>query len=227
MTSPVRLALLRHGPTAWNRSRRIQGLTDEPLDEAGRAHLARWRLPNLWVSQCWVTSPLRRCRETASLLAASHRHDGAIAVEPRLIEMSHGEWEGERLADLRTRLGAAMTALEDRGLDYRAPGGESPRDLQQRLQPWLQEVAAGGRDLLAITHRGVMRALYAMAVDWDMTGKPPARLQADCLQLFAIARDGRPRVERLNVSLLPPDAASASGREASGPGAADPKANRP
>jgi probable phosphoglycerate mutase len=217
MTPPVRLALLRHGPTAWNRSRRIQGLTDEPLDDAGRAHVARWRLPEPWGSRRWVTSPLRRCRETASILAARHCHDDAVGIEPRLIEMSHGEWEGERLIDLRARLGPLMTALEARGLDYRAPGGESPRDLQQRLRPWLREIADDGQDLMAIAHRGVMRALYAMAVDWDMTGKPPAKMQADCLQLFAVARDGRLQLERLNVALMPPDAVADDDRRAAGP----------
>ena len=201
MTPVVHLALLRHGPTAWNRSRRIQGLTDEPLDEAGRAHLGSWRLPESWIASAWITSPLRRCRETAAILAASHRHEGPIDVEPRLIEMSHGEWEGERLVDLRARLGERMTALEDRGLDYRAPGGESPREVQQRLRPWLQEIAAADSDRLAITHRGIIRALHAMAVGWDMTGKPPVKLRDDCLQLFAIARDGQPRVEQLNVPL--------------------------
>lgn len=216
MTPTIHLALLRHGPTAWNRSRRIQGLTDEPLDEAGRAQVALWRLPERWVSRPWVTSPLRRCRETAALLAASHAHAGAITIEPRLIEMSHGDWEGERLADLRARLGDAMAALEDRGLDYRAPGGESPREVQQRLIPWLQQIAAAKADMLAITHRGILRALYAMAVGWDMTGKPPIKLQEDCLHLFAIASDGRPKIDRLNLSMLPAEATPARGHGAGG-----------
>lgn len=216
MTAKAHLAMLRHGPTAWNRSRRIQGRTDEPLDEAGRAHVALWRLPEPWVAQPWVTSPLQRCRETAALLAASHRRNGAIAVEPRLIEMSHGDWEGERLADLRAALGDAMAALEDRGLDYRAPGGESPREVQERLVPWLQQIATANAELLAIAHRGILRALYAMAVGWDMTGKPPIKLQEDCLHLFAIAGDGRPRVERLNLSLMPSGAMPAQRRGADG-----------
>jgi len=206
MTAAIQLALLRHGPTAWNRSRRIQGRSDEPLDAAGRAQVARWRLPECWIARPWVTSPLRRCRETAALLAAGHRREATIAVEPRLIEMSHGNWEGERLAELRERLGDAMTALEDRGLDYRAPGGESPRDVQQRLVPWLAEIAAAKGDVLAVTHRGVIRALYAMAAGWDMTGKPPIKLQEDCLHLFAIASDGRPLIDRLNLSLIPAQA---------------------
>jgi probable phosphoglycerate mutase len=203
MTPAIHLALLRHGPTAWNRSRRIQGRGDEPLDAGGRAQVARWQLPERWIARPWVTSPLRRCRETAALLAASHRRTAAIAIEPRLIEMSHGDWEGERLAELRERLGDAMRALEDRGLDYRAPGGETPREVQQRLVPWLAEIAATRDDMLAVTHRGVIRALYAMATGWDMTGKPPIKLREDCLHLFAIASDGQPRIDRLNLSLMP------------------------
>jgi len=206
MMPVIHLALLRHGPTAWNRSRRIQGRSDEPLDEGGRVQVAGWRLPEEWIARAWVTSPLRRCRETAALLAASHRRGAAIAIEPRLIEMSHGDWEGERLADLRERLGAEMAALEDRGLDYRAPGGESPREVQQRLVPWLVQIAAAKSDMLAVTHRGVIRALYALASGWDMTGKPPTKLGEDCLHLFAITSDGRPRVDRLNLSLMPAQA---------------------
>jgi broad specificity phosphatase PhoE len=199
----TRLALLRHGPTAWSRDKRIQGLSDQPLDGEGRAEVSRWRLPPEFIAAAWVTSPLRRCRETALLLAGSHRRRDAIAVEPRLIEMDHGQWEGERLADLRGRLGPDMAVREARGLDYRAPGGESPREVQARLQPWLAEIGAAGGDVLAVTHKGVMRALYAQATGWDMIAKPPVKLRNAALHLFLVAADGSLALERLNLGLLP------------------------
>ncbi|MFZ5791367.1 MAG: histidine phosphatase family protein [Pseudomonadota bacterium] len=199
----TRLALLRHGPTAWSRDKRIQGLSDQLLDAEGRAEVSRWRLPPEFVAAVWVTSPLRRCCETALLLAGSHRRREAIAVEPRLIEMDHGQWEGERLADLRARLGADMAAREARGLDYRAPGGESPREVQARLRPWLAEIGAAGGDVLAVTHKGIMRALYAQATGWDMIAKPPVKLRDAALHLFLVAADGSLALERLNLGLLP------------------------
>ena len=113
--------------------------------------------------------------------------------------MSFGDWEGSTLADLRSIHGPALTALEDRGLDFRSPNGESPREVQDRLKPWLQELAAHG-DGLAITHKGVIRALYALASGWDMQQKPAHRLLDGRLHAFAVDRTGL-RIERLNIPL--------------------------
>ena len=79
--------------------------------------------------------------------------------------------------------------------------GESPRDVQARLAPWLAEVAARKRPLVAVTHKGVIRAIVAQATGWDMTGTLPAPLAWDCAHLFTLAADGAPAVERLNLSL--------------------------
>lgn len=192
------LVAIRHGPTAWNRAGRIQGRSDQPLAPEGRDLVRAWRLPDAWESYRWVTSPLSRARETAALLD----HPDA-AVEPALIETDWGEWEGKRLAVLRRDLGAEMTRLEDLGLDFRPPGGESPRDLQARLAPWLARVAESGRPTVAVCHKGVIRALFARATGWNMIGRPPVRLDADRAQAFALDPAGLPSPERLNIALLP------------------------
>ncbi len=192
------LVVIRHGPTAWNRAGQIQGRSDQPLDPEGRALVRAWRLPAAWRTYCWVTSPLFRARETAALLG--HRDAG---LETALIETDWGDWEGRRLADLRRELGAAMAGLEDLGLDFRPPGGESPRDLQARLAPWLASVAEAGRPTVAICHKGVIRALFALAVGWDMVGRPPVKLDANRAQVFSLDPAGRPSPARLDVALLP------------------------
>ena len=192
------LVLLRHGPTAWNAEGRIQGRSDQPLSDAGRARVRDWRLPPAWHDHRWVTSPLGRARETAALLG----HPDAEVV-PELVETHWGDWEGEVLAELRVRLGETMAGNESRGLDFRPPGGESPRDLQVRLAPWLARVAAGGEPCLAVAHKGVIRALYALASGWDLRQDPPDKLQWDCAQTFHLAPDGQPAVARLNLALLP------------------------
>ena len=141
-----------------------------------------------------VTSPLARCVQTAALLGAP-----AAAREPRLIEMDWGDWEGESLDALRARLGGQMRDNEARGLDFRPPRGESPRLVIERIKPWLREVAGAAKPTLAVTHRGVIRAILAQATGWDMRGKPPARLEWDAVHLFRLDGDGKPGVERLNV----------------------------
>ena len=194
------LAILRHGPTEWTAARRLQGRSDIALSDAGRDEVRTWRLPDAVVGWIWATSPLQRCVETAAILRETHAGAGPLLVEPRLIEMSYSDWEGRTIAELRATYGQAMTDRERRGLDFRAPGGESPRDLQDRLRPWLDEIAVAERNTLAIAHNGVMRALYALASGWDMREKPSQRLLPDSIHLFATGRAGL-RIVGLNRSL--------------------------
>ena len=115
--------------------------------------------------------------------------------------MDWAEWEGMSLPDLRAQLGNLMKAWEAKGLDFRAPGGESPREVQDRLRPFLAERAAGRQETVAVCHKGVIRALYALSVSWDMTDKAPEKLHDHCTHLFELAADGSPRPYRLNVPL--------------------------
>ena len=112
------------------------------------------------------------------------------------MEMDWGAWQGERLQDLRESLGEPFRQNEDRGLDFRPPGGESPREVMARVRSWLAEQRA---PTLAITHRGVIRAVLAAATGWDMLGKPPAKLDWTAVHFFDVDEEGRPRVRQLNV----------------------------
>ncbi|MCC6469466.1 MAG: histidine phosphatase family protein [Alphaproteobacteria bacterium] len=190
------LVLVRHGPTEWNEIGRVQGREDIPLSEAGRAEVRGWRLPDAFRHYRWITSPLVRAVETARLLGA---------IDPpsdhRLAEMDWGAWSGMHLDALRAELGDLMKAWEARGLDFQAPGGESPRDVQSRLKPFLAERAALGQATVAVAHKGIIRAVYAESVGWDMTGPAPHKLKDGCAQAFTLASDGTPRIARLNIAL--------------------------
>ena len=192
----TRLALIRHGETAWTEAGRIQGRADVALSAAGRRALARRRLPEELAGARFAASPLKRAVATAESLGAAQ-----VTIEPRLVEMDWGTWEGETLAELRVRGGAALVANEALGLDFRPDGGESPRDVQRRIAPWLAAEAARGGTIVAVTHKGVIRAIFARAVDWDMTGRPPVKLDWSAAHLFLLAPDGTPSVERMNLPL--------------------------
>lgn len=196
MSQNHRLLVLRHGPTDWNAEKRMQGRTDRPLSDAGRAAVGDWVLPTEAGAAVAFTSPLTRAVETAALLG---RTDATPAVA--LIEMHWGAWEGWRLDQLRQRHGEAVAANEARGLDFRPPGGESPRQVQDRLAPWLRDRARQPGSTLAVTHKGVIRALYALAVGWDMRNDPADKLRGACAHAFRLDAEGRPRVDRLNIAL--------------------------
>jgi len=193
-TTPPRctlLGLLRHGPTDWNREHRLQGRRDLPLATDALARLQRRRLPAIPRFSEVLCSPLRRARDTASALGLN------FSIEPVLVEMDWGDYEGRRVSDLRAELGAEFAANEDRGLDMMPPGGESPRHVQQRLLPLLARL---DRPTLAVTHKGVIRAALALAHDWPMLGRSPVRLDWEALQVMLLV-DGRLRPWCYNLPL--------------------------
>lgn len=193
----TRLVLLRHAPTPWNLAKRLQGRADIPLSAESRAELARLKLPQAARHDVALCSPLTRCRETAAALEISP------GIEARLIEMHWGEYEGHTLAELHATHGLALNANEAQGLDFTPPGGESPRAVQRRVLPLLAELARARRDVLAVTHRGVIRAIYAAATGWDMTRPAPHDMDLYAVHVFALDEAGSPRLERLNLKLEP------------------------
>jgi broad specificity phosphatase PhoE len=100
------------------------------------------------------------------------------------------------LEALRGSLGDAMQENEGRGLDFRPPGGESPREVAARVAEWMRELR---EPTFAVTHRGVIRAVLALATGWDMLGRPPAKLDWAAVHFFDVDAAGQPRVRELNV----------------------------
>ncbi len=190
------LVLIRHGPTDWNAERRLQGRADRSLSQAGREAVRRWRIPPLLARALWVSSPLRRARETARLLGhADHR------VEERLVEMDWGDWEGLTRSELLGRAGAEALDRNPLGLDFRPPRGESPREVAVRVRPWIAERARAGETAVALTHRGVIRALIAEATGWDMNDPVAVDFADGAAQLFLARADGSLGLVRPNLML--------------------------
>jgi len=98
------------------------------------------------------SSPLQRCRTLAEALhAAPH-------IDARLMEMDFGTWEGRPWDEIaRAELDAWAADIDG----YAPPGGEAPRQLQQRVLACVDELPAGAH--LLVTHAGVIRALLAAA----------------------------------------------------------------
>lgn len=195
----IRLALLRHGHTDWNRQGRIQGASDIPLDDEARTGLAALRLPNDWAAAELWSSPLKRAAETAELVARR-----APRLAPELVEMNWGDWEGQRGLDLLATPGSGFRHIEEWGWDYHAPGGETPRNLWTRLKPWLARL---DRSALAVCHIGVMRVLLARAHGWDFSGPAPFRIKRN--RLYVLRLEGETLTpEGEPIRLIPAEGAA-------------------
>jgi probable phosphoglycerate mutase len=170
------------------------GRADPPLSSAGRAALAAWRLPSEFDGAPLRASPLRRARETAAAF-------GRATIEPRLIEMDWGAWEGRRLADLRWTDPAGTAAIEAMGRDLRPPGGERPRDVARRLADLFADLA-GTEPHVLVTHKGVLRAALALATGWDYRARPPLRLRDGTALRLELDARGVPASAVAAVALL-------------------------
>ncbi|MEM7440930.1 MAG: histidine phosphatase family protein [Pseudomonadota bacterium] len=175
----TKLALLRHGHTAWNREGRLQGRTDIPLDEEARAQLSPQRLPGDWQSADLISSPLLRAKETAELVTAR-----APKTEPALIEMNWGDWEGAYGRELRADPDSGYRDIEEWGWSMRPPSGESLQEVRDRVEPWALSL---DNPTVAVCHIGIMRVLLGCATDWDFFGAPPFAVKRNRLFVLTIS----------------------------------------
>ncbi|WP_299422912.1 histidine phosphatase family protein [uncultured Shimia sp.] len=176
----IRLAMLRHGHTHWNRAGQIQGRTDIPLDDEAREILAEFKLPAGWENTDLVASPLLRAQETGEIVTGRKP-----AVVDALIEMDWGDWEGKKGVELKADPSNGFRDIEHWGWDYQPPGGESPQMVWDRLAPWLFGLQ---RDCIAVCHIGIMRMILAKAHGWDFDGPAPFAVKRN--RLFVVEIEG-------------------------------------
>ena len=166
--------LMRHGPTDWNeraacRAAPIPGCRPRPR---ARSRLA---LPAALAQARLLSSPLRRARETAALLTGR-----PPTIEPRLIEMDWGAWEGRALAELRAQAPGAWRRNEAPRPGFPAARRREPA--RGRRPPASAARRAGGRAGAGRRglHKGVIRAALALATGWDMRASRRSAWRAPC-----------------------------------------------
>ncbi len=195
----MKLALLRHGPTAWNVAGRIQGHIDMPLSSAGAAEMAGLRLPDTLAPQRVFSSPMLRARQTAQALGF-----GDPILDARLMEQNWGRWEGLTREEIIARDGADcyVRAGANRGGAFRPPGGESTQGVLDRVAAFLRDVAAGDGNAVAVTHLGVLRAAYTLATGWTMDAPMPPGLDVSRILVLELTPGGGSVIVELNMAFV-------------------------
>ncbi|MBX5492267.1 MAG: histidine phosphatase family protein [Chloroflexi bacterium] len=163
-TTCLRLLLIRHGETLWNREGRYQGRTDVPLSTEGKAQaMALAEVLRAEPIAAVYTSPLRRAYDTAACIAAVHGlHPWS---DPRLMEIHQGEWEGLRPVEIER----AWPELYRRWLTepetVRLPGGETLGEVQARVLAAVTDIAArwAGRTICIVAHKVSLAVIRAAA----------------------------------------------------------------
>jgi 2,3-bisphosphoglycerate-dependent phosphoglycerate mutase len=179
------LIVIRHGETAWNREKRMQGTTDTPLSEVGRAQaqaLGR-RLAGRGFAALY-SSDLSRARDTAFAIA---EHTGReIVADPRLQERRFGIFEGLTAEEIVSCYPEEHARFVSRDPAYAVPGGESARSFTQRCIGCLAEIADRhrGEEVVVVTHGLVLDSLYRAAHGLDHGARRPVPLINASLNVF-------------------------------------------
>ncbi|MBV8848277.1 MAG: histidine phosphatase family protein [Methylobacteriaceae bacterium] len=164
----TRFFFVRHAPVREDGGR-IYGQLDLSCDcSDGHVFVALARvLPR---DAVWVASNLRRTHETARAIWAADRNkfDGISFQEvDALAEQNLGEWQGLDRAAFFAGRKLTPGSFWFAPADERAPGGESFADLVARVRDAIVDLteAHRGRDIIAVTHGGTIRAAIAIALD--------------------------------------------------------------
>src|SRR3989344_7365695 len=158
----VKLILLRHFKSQWNKENRFTGWTDVPLSEEGRKSVDETaeKLSGMTIDIVY-TSPLVRNRESASL--AIGKKDVPIVVDKALDERNYGKLQGMNKDEAMEKYGKEQVHLWRRSWDQAPPGGESLKDVCKRTTPFFQKYIekdlAAGKNVLVVASHNSLRVI--------------------------------------------------------------------
>ncbi len=183
----LKIILVRHGETDWNRVKRVQGgSSDTPLNDIGREQakgladlLAREKIKAVY------SSPLQRAMVTAKEIADLHNVN--IEINPSLREIEAGELEGILSADLGQRF---SDYLFDGDNMVKIPGGESLPDVQERGWGFIKKLSAEYDEctIVLVSHYFVILSIICKVLDVPL--KQINRFRMDTGSLSIITIDG-------------------------------------
>lgn len=170
----VRLLLVRHGETDWNRQKRFQGQIDVPLNEQGQlqADQAAAFLQSVPIDRA-VSSPLLRPKQTAQAIL-QHHPDIELEFVDDLQEISHGLWEGKLEAEIEAAFPGDLQQWQQFPHTVQMPEGENLHQVWDRSsRAWDAIVASTPlredrpTTVLVSAHDAVNKAILCHLVGWS------------------------------------------------------------
>ncbi len=166
-----RIFICRHCTTSYNIEHKLQGVLDIPLSGEGRVQAQNNTeiIRDLGVDVI-IASPLKRARETGEIYANSLRIP--LEINPKLIEIDHGAWQGEKIEILKNNLSVKYQQWLKNPLSVEIPKGtENISQIFNRITEAIKEIAimSSGRTVLIITHKHVRAVLQCFLLGQELT----------------------------------------------------------
>jgi probable phosphoglycerate mutase len=183
------IIIVRHGRTEFNAAGRLQGRTDNPLDEVGLAQaeaVATYLAPELLSDTLIVCSPLLRARQTATAIAQGV--GASLEIDERWIELDYGAFEGLRQSEVPTNVWREWRSDSN----FAAPQGESLNQVQQRVADACAELAQrlDGRTAVVVSHVSPIKSAVAWALGVDVSVGWKTQLVTASITRLAISANG-------------------------------------
>lgn len=190
----MRLFLVRHGETGLNALKKFQGITDEPLNDAGmkQARALADSLAKEKIDAVYSSALIRAC-QTAEDIAKQH---GLKVVRVQeLNEVDYGEWEGKSPQEIEQIWpGKFMEREKDMMSKYRfrPPKGETYEEMEQRIIPFFNGLVEKhqGQTIVVVTHGAVKRSLLRMFLGVGFHQLPSERFHNAALSLVEKTEKG-------------------------------------
>ena len=187
-----RVHLIRHGETEWSLSGQHTGTTDILLTDNGRRVARLWK-PILSEENfaLVLTSPLLRARETCELAGLGDRAE----IDPDLMEWNYGEYEGLTSQEIHATRPGWMIFKDG------SPGGESPEQVESRIDRVITRVRAAEGHVALFSHGHLLRALAARWIGLRASDGCRYLLNTATLCVMGYYRD-IPAMKRWNVPIV-------------------------
>ncbi len=192
----LKIILVRHGETEWNKILRIQGAkSDSPLNQKGmrQAQDLASRLENEDIKAVY-SSPLKRAMNTAAAIAANQCLK--VITEGALREIEAGELEGVTTAELGMRFSDYLTR---NGAEKRIPGGESLADLQERCRGFIKQAKKNhsGGSIVMVSHYFTILSAVCAVLELPLENIIRMRMKNASISVILFEND-TPRLETFN-----------------------------
>ena len=166
----MRLILVRHGETQWNRENRVLGYADIALNEEGRRQAQRVALALKGERvDAIYSSPLQRAMETAAEIARFHQVE--VGADDAFKEMDAGELDGLTYEEMREQYGDFLREWLKDAPSLKMPGGESLSELQERAWQGLERIIASHPDgaVILVSHNFTILCIICRALGIPLT----------------------------------------------------------
>lgn len=187
----MRLILVRHGETMWNRENRILGHTEIELTEKGRKQAQRLAqaLKDEKVTAIY-SSPLRRTRETADEIARFHHV--AVVPEDALKELDAGELDGLTFGEVMERYGDFLKEWLEDIPSLRMPGGESMAELHERTGAAVERIVNQHPDgvVILVSHSFAIMSIISRALGMSLSNFRRLRLTVASISILNFGQRG-------------------------------------